>query len=116
MPISRLTECLLQTREDIRDSGITAPIVGHVGDGNFHCLLLYDERDPEMVRRVVALNERIVARALALGGTCTGEHGVGLGKMRHLAEEQGPGAIRVMKSLKATLDPQNLLNPGKLFL
>ncbi len=113
VPISRLAECIAQTRRDIEDSGLLAPIVGHVGDGNFHVDMVLDPDDADEVARAVALNERLVARALAMDGTCTGEHGVGYGKMDKLVDEHGP-AVEVMRSLKRTLDPLNLMNPGKV--
>eukprot|EP00667_Euglena_gracilis_P011573 EG_transcript_11827 len=111
VPISRLAECLLGVRQDIDASGLRGPIVGHVGDGNFHAMLLYNELDPEQVRRAAQLNAQIVVRALALGGTCTGEHGIGVGKMDHLVAEHGPGAVAAMGRLKRAMDPLNILNP-----
>ncbi len=113
VPISRLAECLLDTRKEIRASSLTAPIVGHVGDGNFHVLIVIDPADAEEIERAKALNDRLVHRALAMGGTCTGEHGVGVGKIDHLMEEHGE-AINVMKAIKRALDPGNLMNPGKM--
>ena len=114
VPISRLAECVTATQEDIERTGILAPIVGHVGDGNFHLTLLVDMDDPEDVKRCKALSERLVERALAMDGTCTGEHGVGQGKMKYLEAEHGPAALAVMASIKRALDPQNILNPGKI--
>ncbi|MEK9647050.1 MAG: FAD-linked oxidase C-terminal domain-containing protein [Alphaproteobacteria bacterium] len=113
VPISRLAECIAETRRDIEKSGLLAPIVGHVGDGNFHVDMVLDPDDVDEVARAVALNERLVARALAMDGTCTGEHGVGYGKMDKLVDEHGP-AVEVMRALKRTLDPLNLMNPGKV--
>jgi len=113
MPISRLAECIAATQDDIAASGLIAPIVGHVGDGNFHITFLLDPDDPAELARVQALNERLVARAQGLDGTCTGEHGVGYGKSRFLAAEHGEG-LDVMRALKRTLDPLNLMNPGKV--
>ncbi len=113
VPISRLAECLLETKADIDASGAIAPIVGHVGDGNFHLVYLLDPTDPEDRRKADALNDRMVSRALALGGTCTGEHGIGIGKLDFLVAEHGE-AVAVMRQLKKALDPQNLLNPGKI--
>jgi len=113
VPISRLAECVTATQEDIAASGLTAPIVGHVGDGNFHVLILVMPDDPVEIRRAEALNDRIVRRALALGGTCTGEHGVGYGKLGFLSHEHG-GAHALMGDLKAALDPLGLMNPGKI--
>jgi len=114
VPISRLAECLLETKRDIGETGLLAPIVGHVGDGNFHVAILLDPDDPAEVERAVAFNERLVERAIALGGTCTGEHGVGLGKSKYLELEHGPEAVRLMREIKAALDPEGLFNPGKV--
>jgi D-lactate dehydrogenase (cytochrome) len=114
VPISRLAECLTETQRDIEQSRILAPIVGHVGDGNFHLTLLVDMDDPDEVRRAKDLSERLVERALAMDGTCTGEHGVGQGKMKYLAAEYGTAALAVMASIKRALDPQNIMNPGKI--
>ncbi len=113
VPISRLAECLIETRAELDTLPLTAPIVGHVGDGNFHVLCVVNPDDPEEMRVAKAMNERLVHRALAMGGTCTGEHGVGFGKMDYLEEEHGE-AIEVMKAIKRALDPQNLMNPGKM--
>lgn len=114
VPISRLAECILETRKDIDESGVLAPIVGHVGDGNFHLTFLIDPDDPEEMAKAEGVNERMVMRALAMGGTCTGEHGVGTGKMRFLQAEHGE-ALAVMRQLKVALDPDNIMNPGKIF-
>jgi len=114
VPISRLAECVTETQKDIAESRIMAPIVGHVGDGNFHLTLLIDMSDADEVKRAKALSERLVKRALAMDGTCTGEHGVGQGKMKYLEAEHGPAALAVMASIKRALDPQNILNPGKI--
>jgi D-lactate dehydrogenase (cytochrome) len=115
VPISRLAEAVLGAKADIEASGLQAPIVGHVGDGNFHAGILVPP-EPDGLDRAWALDRKIVARALALGGSCSGEHGIGLGKREFLEQEVGAEAIAVMKSLKATLDPHGILNPGKLFL
>jgi D-lactate dehydrogenase (cytochrome) len=114
VPISRLAECLTETQRDIEQSRILAPIVGHVGDGNFHLTLLVDMDDPDEIKRAKDLSERLVERALAMDGTCTGEHGVGQGKMKYLAAEYGTAALAVMTSIKRALDPQNIMNPGKI--
>ena len=114
VPISRLAECVTETQRDIEASRILAPIVGHVGDGNFHLTLLVDMDDADEVKRAKALSERLVERALAMDGTCTGEHGVGQGKMKYLAAEHGAAALAVMASIKRALDPQNIMNPGKI--
>jgi D-lactate dehydrogenase (cytochrome) len=113
VPISRLAECIEKTRKDIDESGILAPIVGHVGDGNFHVVLLIDVDDEDELARCKAFNERLVMRALAMEGTCTGEHGVGYGKIDFLTAEHGE-AVSVMRALKMALDPQNIMNPGKI--
>jgi len=113
VPISRLAECILETRKDIDEIGVLAPIVGHVGDGNFHLTFLIDPEDPEEMAKAEGVNERMVMRALAMGGTCTGEHGVGTGKMRFLKAEHGE-ALSVMRQVKLALDPDNIMNPGKI--
>jgi D-lactate dehydrogenase (cytochrome) len=113
VPISRLAECLSETKRDIAASGLIAPIVGHVGDGNFHTLVLADPDDPGEIARAKALHERMVLRALALDGTCTGEHGIGFGKIGFLERELG-GAVDVMRALKQALDPRGIMNPGKV--
>jgi D-lactate dehydrogenase (cytochrome) len=113
VPISRLADCISQTRADIDESGLLAPIVGHVGDGNFHLLLLVDHDDPEEVERAHALHRRMVLRALDMDGTCTGEHGIGYGKIGFLELEHGD-ALEPMRMIKRSLDPQNIFNPGKV--
>jgi len=113
VPISRLADCILETKADVERSGLLAPIVGHVGDGNFHLTFVIDPDDAEEMARATALNERMVMRALAMGGTCTGEHGIGVGKMKFLQAEHGE-AVAVMRQIKRTLDPDNLMNPGKV--
>lgn len=114
VPISRLAECIAETKQDLRESFIIAPMVGHVGDGNFHLLMLVDPAKPEEYAEAERLNERLVQRALAMDGTITGEHGVGMGKMKFMEAEHGATTLGVMRVIKAALDPQNLLNPGKL--
>jgi D-lactate dehydrogenase (cytochrome) len=115
VPISRLDEALLGAKADIEASGFSAPVVGHVGDGNFHTVILVDEADPAALDRAWALDRQIVQRALDLGGTCSGEHGIGLGKRDFLEAEHGAEAMAVMRSIKAALDPRGILNPGKIF-
>ncbi len=115
VPISRLAEAILGAKQDIVASGLSAPIVGHVGDGNFHTVILVPPV-PDALERAWALDRKIVARALALGGSCSGEHGVGLGKREFLEREHGTEALAVMRSVKAALDPRGILNPGKIFL
>ncbi|XP_073461684.1 probable D-lactate dehydrogenase, mitochondrial [Aquarana catesbeiana] len=114
VPISKLPEIIVDTREDLIQSRITGPIAGHVGDGNFHCIIVLDLKDEDEVRRVKEFTDRLARRALALHGTCTGEHGIGIGKRLLLREEVGEVGIQVMKKIKATLDPKNLMNPGKV--
>ncbi len=113
VPISRLAECIAETRKDIDEAGLTAPIVGHVGDGNFHAVPVFDPNDPKEVEAVHKFNERLVMRALAMDGTCTGEHGIGHGKMDFLLAEHGE-AVSVMRAIKLALDPENIMNPGKI--
>ena len=114
VPISRLAECILETKKDLKKSFLTAPLVGHVGDGNFHLGFLINRDDPKEIAEAERLNERLVMRALAMDGTCTGEHGIGLGKMKFLIAEHGE-AVAVMRQVKKALDPQNIMNPGKIF-
>ncbi|WP_024972172.1 FAD-binding oxidoreductase [Ralstonia pickettii] len=117
VPISRLAECVVETEKDLLASALQlpAPIVGHVGDGNFHVALLIDPNKPEELEEAERINQRIVARAIAMDGTCTGEHGVGLHKMDFLIAEHGNDAIDLMRSIKQALDPKHVLNPGKIF-
>ncbi len=112
VPISRLAECIEATGADLAASGLLAPLVGHVGDGNFHLGVMIDPDDDEEVARAQAFNDRLVERALAMDGTSTGEHGIGLGKRRFMRAEFGDG-VEVMRAVKQALDPQNILNPGK---
>jgi D-lactate dehydrogenase (cytochrome) len=114
VPISRLAECVVETKRDITQSGIVAPIVGHVGDGNFHCVVLIMMSDQAEVTRAEAFLDRLVARALAMDGTCTGEHGIGQGKKRFLGSEYGQTAVDAMVAIKRALDPQGIMNPGKI--
>lgn len=114
VPISALEEAVLGAKRDIEESGLTAPIVGHVGDGNFHAAILVRPEDEEALARAWALDRKIVARGLALGGTCSGEHGIGIHKREFLEAEHGAAALEVMRAIKATLDPKGILNPGKL--
>ncbi len=113
VPISKLAECIEETRRDIEASKLISPLVGHVGDGNFHLSIMVDMTDDDELKRAKALSQRMVEQAIALGGTCTGEHGVGLGKMRYLEAEHGE-AIVSMRAIKTALDPQNIMNPGKI--
>jgi D-lactate dehydrogenase (cytochrome) len=113
VPISRLAECIVETKQDLAGSFLLAPLVGHVGDGNFHLVYVLDPDSPEEMAEADRLNRRMVARALAMGGTCTGEHGIGYGKIEFLNAEQGD-AVAVMREVKQALDPHNLMNPGKV--
>jgi D-lactate dehydrogenase (cytochrome) len=114
VPLSALAECISETVADIAESGLVAPVFGHVGDGNFHCLLLVDPDSPSELALAEAVSERLVRRAIRFDGTCTGEHGVGLHKMRYLEEEHGAAAVEVMRRIKQALDPLDILNPGKV--
>ncbi len=113
VPISRLAECILETQQDISESFLMAPLVGHVGDGNFHLVFLFDPDDEREMAEVERLNERLVLRSLALDGTCTGEHGVGTGKLNYLIAEHGE-AVSLMREIKKAMDPANIMNPGKI--
>ncbi|MGZ8397111.1 MAG: FAD-binding oxidoreductase [Rhodoplanes sp.] len=114
VPISRLAECIAAAQADIAESRLVSPIVGHVGDGNFHLCLMIDMDDTGEIARAQALLQRLVERALAMDGTCTGEHGVGQGKMKYLEGELGATAIGAMSAIKRALDPHDLMNPGKV--
>lgn len=114
VPISHLAEILLATKADCEQQNLIHSIIGHVGDGNFHVQMMVDPNDPEDVARAEGVNARMVGRAIAMDGTCTGEHGVGLHKMDFLIQEHGEGAIDTMRAIKHALDPQNILNPGKV--
>ncbi len=114
VPISQLAECLLETKADCERQNLVHAIIGHVGDGNFHVQMMVDPADPADVARAEGVNERMVTRAIAMDGTCTGEHGVGLHKMDFLIQEHGQGAIDTMRAIKHALDPNNILNPGKI--
>jgi D-lactate dehydrogenase (cytochrome) len=114
VPISRLAECIVATENDTAQSPLPCPILGHVGDGNFHVAILADPADPREAEEAERLNQRIVARALAMDGTCTGEHGVGLHKMDFLRDEHGDDALDLMARIKRAFDPLNIMNPGKI--
>ena len=114
VPMSRLAECIVETKDDLNASAIPATILGHVGDGNFHVVFSIDPTKPEELEEVTGINAKLVRRALAMDGTCTGEHGIGLGKQDWLVEELGD-AVSLMRSIKQALDPQGILNPGKIF-
>ncbi|KAI5894164.1 uncharacterized protein SCHCODRAFT_02688172 [Schizophyllum commune H4-8] len=113
VPVSHLSQLIYETKEDLKQTGLTAAVIGHVGDGNFHSLMLFrNDEELALVRDAV---HRITRRAIALDGTCTGEHGVGIGKRKYLVEELGEGTVRLMKTIKDSIDPLNLFNPGKLY-
>ncbi len=114
VPVSKLAECIVETSREVEAAGLTAPILGHIGDGNFHAIYLVDPADKQEMSTAKAVNDRMLARALAVGGSCTGEHGVGSGKIEALRNQHGPG-VDVMRVIKTALDPQNIMNPGKLF-
>jgi D-lactate dehydrogenase (cytochrome) len=113
VPISHLAECILETQQDLKDANVVAPLVGHAGDGNFHLIIMLDPSDQKEFTTVTRISERLVERALKFGGTCSGEHGVGFGKLKYLQAEHGE-ALDVMRSIKHAIDPNNLMNPGKL--
>jgi D-lactate dehydrogenase (cytochrome) len=113
VPISRLAECIAETKIDLAQSSIPSALAGHVGDGNFHLIFMIDPNQPEEIAEASRLNDRMVTRALAMDGTCTGEHGIGYGKMNFLLAEHGE-AVDVMASIKRAIDPENLMNPGKI--
>jgi D-lactate dehydrogenase (cytochrome) len=113
VPISHLANCIVESKRDLGASSLTGTLVGHVGDGNFHMVYLVDPERPEELREAERLSARMVERALECGGTCTGEHGVGVGKMRYLRAEHGD-AIDTMRAIKRALDPKDLMNPGKI--
>ena len=113
VPISRLADCIAETKQDLAQSSIPSALAGHVGDGNFHLIFMIDPQRPEEIAEASRLNDRMVARALAMEGTCTGEHGVGYGKIDFLDAEHGE-AVEVMRSIKRALDPDDILNPGKI--
>ena len=114
VPVSRLAECIVETQADVERSGVFAPIVGHVGDGNFHLTIIVDRDDPAEVEAAEALHDRLVHRAIAMEGTCSGEHGVGYGKVRFLHDEHDAETMAMMRRIKDAMDPLGLMNPGKV--
>jgi D-lactate dehydrogenase (cytochrome) len=115
VPISRLAECIEATSADLEQNGLLAPIFGHVGDGNFHAVILVNPEDPAEVQRAEEVAHRLAERAIAMNGSCTGEHGIGLTKQGFMRLEHGQNAVDIMAAIKAALDPQQLMNPGKIF-
>jgi len=113
VPISKLADIINEIREAVDQSSLQTEILGHVGDGNFHMVFCVDPEDQEHVDSVMAMHEKLVTRALELGGTCTGEHGIGTGKLKYLRREHGDNAVDMMQTIKRALDPDNILNPGK---
>jgi D-lactate dehydrogenase (cytochrome) len=114
VPLSKLAQCIEETIDDFSKSPLIAPVFGHVGDGNFHCVILANPEDPAELEEAERLNQRIMRRAIALEGTCTGEHGVGRHKIDLLREELGDDAVAFMRQMKGAWDPHNLMNPGKV--
>ena len=115
VPISQLAQVMEATAADVEASGVVGPIFGHAGDGNFHCILLsHPDAPAEYTERLHGVNYRLIERALACGGTCTGEHGIGVGKKAWLAKQHGAEAVGVMRAIKLALDPLNILNPDKV--
>lgn len=114
VPVSRLADCIGETQADLRLEGLQIPIVGHVGDGNFHLLFSLKDGDGDALAQAQRINQRLIQRAHAMGGTCTGEHGIGVGKKAHLVVEKGAATVAVMRTIKQALDPKNLFNPGKI--
>lgn len=113
VPISRLAECITETKSDLANCSFPATIVGHVGDGNFHVLCMIDPKNKAELEEAGRFAERTVERALNMSGTCTGEHGIGLGKMKYMTAEHGEG-VEIMRTIKRALDPDNRMNPGKV--
>jgi D-lactate dehydrogenase (cytochrome) len=114
VPISQLADCITETKRDIAGAGLIGPIVGHVGDGNFHALLLVDPDNPDERARAIAVMDRMVERALAMGGTASGEHGIGQSNRKYMRREHGEVAVGMMAAIKMAIDPLDLMNPGKL--
>ena len=114
VPISRLAECIAATRADLEQTGLVAPLLGHVGDGNFHMLLLVDSDDSAQLAQAHDFAQRLAERAIAMDGTCSGEHGIGLGKRKYMAREHGEDTLAIMRAIKNAIDPENIMNPGKI--
>jgi D-lactate dehydrogenase (cytochrome) len=110
-----MAEVMGATATDVQELGVVGPIFGHAGDGNFHCiLLLHPDDSPEYVALLHEVNDRLIKRTLAVGGTCTGEHGVGAGKIKYMEAQHGAGAVEAMRAIKYALDPKGIMNPGKV--
>ena len=116
VPLSKLAQCLQETQQDIQESGLIAPIVAHAGDGNFHLFVLFDKDNADQMKRAQDLNDKLVMRAISMDGTCTGEHGVGVGKRKFLPLELGQDAVDLMATIKLAIDPNGIMNPNKIFL
>jgi len=114
VPISRLADIITATKEDLKGSTVKAPLVSHAGDGNFHLFMLFDPKSDAEMREAHRINDNLIKRAISMDGTCTGEHGVGLGKRAFLELELGPNAVELMRTIKRSIDPQNIMNPGKI--
>ena len=116
VPLSKFAQVIEETVQDVQDMEVVGPCFGHAGDGNFHCILPISETDEtdEYMSKVFQVHENIIQRTLKAGGTCTGEHGVGYGKIKYLKEQYGPGAVHMMELIKKSLDPNSIMNPGKL--
>ena len=114
VPISKLVECISWAEKEVKDKNLIAPMVGHVGDGNFHSIILYDPNDKEKQKLIKEYSDNLIEKALELEGTITGEHGIGLQKKSYLLKEH-PDNLPVMKSIKRSIDPNNIMNPGKVF-
>ena len=114
MPISRLADCIAETKADLAGSPLVGALVGHAGDGNFHLIFPVNPESQAELDEAERLTDRLVARTLAMGGTCSGEHGVGIGKKKFLNQEHGEDAVSVMRAIKVALDPHGLMNPGKM--
>jgi len=113
VPVSKLAQCISETKQDLSTSSVLAPLVGHVGDGNFHLFILIDPKDPLSLEEAKRINSRLILRALEMDGTSTGEHGVGIGKKEYLEKELGIEALNLMRKIKVAIDPLNIMNPGK---
>jgi D-lactate dehydrogenase (cytochrome) len=115
VPLSKLADLMTQTANDVKELGVVGPCFGHAGDGNFHCILpMRDDDSEEYLSRLHQVNDNLIRRTMESGGTCTGEHGIGYGKIKYLAGQYGDGAVHMMKLIKNSLDPKNIMNPGKV--